>query len=70
MWWIWRKRRISWKDVLKLGKSEQISEIKDRLEFFVQKLDEVNPEHFELSEIDQLLSILDDLEKKCGEILK
>lgn len=53
-----------------MGKSEQISEIKDRLEFFVQKLDEVNPEHFELSEIDQLLSILDDLEKKCGEILK
>lgn len=53
-----------------MGKPEQINEIKDRLEFFVQKLDEVNPEQFELNEIDQLLSILDELEKKCGEILQ
>lgn len=54
----------------KIEKVEQVNEIKDRLEFFVKKLDEVNPEHFELQEIDDLISLLDELEKKCGELLQ
>ena len=54
----------------KTEKIEQVNEIKDRLEFFVKKLDEVNPEQFELKEIDHLLLLLDELEKKCGELLQ
>ncbi|MBQ7231752.1 MAG: hypothetical protein IJX07_00785 [Bacillales bacterium] len=54
----------------KVAKIEQVNEIKDRLEFFVKKLDAVNPEQFALREIDELLALLDELEKKCEEILQ
>ena len=53
----------------KVEKIEQVNEIKDRLEFFVKKLDAVNPEQFALREIDEL-ALLDELEKKCEEILQ
>lgn len=54
----------------KVEKIEQVNEIKDRLEFFVKKLDAVNPEQFAFREIDELLALLDELEKKCEEILQ
>ncbi|MDF2605981.1 MAG: hypothetical protein K0S51_1932 [Bacillales bacterium] len=50
--------------------NNQLTYLKERLNMFVTKLDQLEPEKVELDEIDQLLSILDDLEKKCEEIKK
>jgi hypothetical protein len=50
--------------------NQSLTYLKERLNMFVTKLDEIEPETVELNEIDQLLSILDDLEKKCEELKK
>ena len=47
----------------KVEKIEQVNENKERLEFVVKKLDEVNPEQFALREMDELMAVLDERDK-------
>lgn len=48
-------------------KGDQVVFLKQRLNMFMDLLDEIEPENTELEDIDRLISIIDDLESKCRE---
>lgn len=61
-----------WKGMKRLGsplkeKGDQVIFLKQRLNMFMDLLDEIEPENAELEDIDRLISIIDDLESKCRE---
>jgi hypothetical protein len=51
-------------------KDSQLVYLKERLNMFVQVIDTIEPEDVDLEDIDRLLNMLDDLEKKCEQFKK
>lgn len=49
---------------------DQLSYIKERFNSVMEKIESLEAEELSLEELDQLLSVLDDLENKCKEVNK
>lgn len=47
---------------------EQLSYIKERFHSVMETIESLEAEELSLDELDQLLSVLDDLENKCKEV--
>jgi hypothetical protein len=48
-------------------KNSQVNFLKQRLNMFLDVLDAINPEDTDLDDIDNLISMIDELENKCKE---
>jgi hypothetical protein len=48
-------------------KNSQVDFLKQRLNMFLDLLDEIEPEETEVDDIDRLIRIIDDIESKCRE---
>jgi hypothetical protein len=48
-------------------KNSQVSFLKQRLNMFLDVLEEIDPEDTDLDDIDNLISMIDELENKCKE---
>jgi hypothetical protein len=51
-----------------LDKNMQVNFLKQRLNMFLETLDEINPEDTDLEDIDRLIEMVDELEAKCQEL--
>lgn len=50
-----------------IDKNSQVVFLKQRLNMFLEVLDNIEPENTELEDIDRLIDMIDDLESKCRE---
>jgi hypothetical protein len=48
-------------------KNKQVDFLKQRLNMFLDMLDEIDPEDTDLDDIDRMIDMIDDLESKCRE---
>ncbi|MDW0114608.1 MULTISPECIES: SE1561 family protein [Sporosarcina] len=48
--------------------SGQVDELKNRLHLFLEKLEAIEPENTDLQEIDQLISLIDELEQQMNKL--
>lgn len=56
------------KDDHSMSNTEQLSYIKERFNSVMETIESLEAEEVSLEELDQLLSVLDDLESKCREV--
>lgn len=54
--------------MLEQGQSGQVDELKNRLHLFLEKLEAIEPENTDLQEIDQLISLIDELEQQMNKL--
>lgn len=48
--------------------SYQLIQLQNRFQSFVEKLETLEPEKVNVKEIDRLIQIIDEIEKKCVEV--
>lgn len=51
-----------------MEKQLQLECVKERLNSFIDILDTIEPEEMDVEQIDRLIKMIDDLEKKCKEL--
>lgn len=54
--------------MLEQRQNGQVDELKNRLHLFLEKLEAIEPENTDLQEIDQLISLIDELEQQMNKL--
>lgn len=54
--------------IIQNSPSNQVDDLKNRLNQFLETLDTIEPETADLEEIDRLISLVDDLEVRMGKL--